>query len=96
MNKVIVEIDSDLDKLLPDKRGARGEIILKSGEMFNSFIDIPLGEPENPLSSDQIIEKFDLLTKDVLGTKIENIKNIVLNLDSLSSIDELTKFLKVN
>ena len=46
-----------LTELVPDKRGAIVKIILNDDEHFVCKIDNPKGEPENPLSDDEIKKK---------------------------------------
>lgn len=93
MNRVSIEIDPELDKFLPDKRGAGGEIILKNGQKFTGFTDMPRGEPERPLSRQEIEEKFGLLSEEVLGEKANKIIDMVWNLDNLLQINDLIECL---
>ena len=60
MSRIFVEVDKNLDKEFPNKRGAYGEIILAGGKRLSSSIDIARGEPEAPLSFEEIEEKFVL------------------------------------
>lgn len=96
MNKVSVEIDPELDKLLPDKRGAKGEIVLKNGQKFISFTDMPQGEPEKPLSKHDIEAKFTLLSQEVIGDSVYKVMDMVWNLDNLQQINELIECLTVS
>ena len=88
MAKITVDVDKDLDRDFPDKRGARGEIVLTNGERLSSSIDMARGEPEFPLSSEEIEEKFFLLTKEILGRRAEEICGQVKNLEKLKDISE--------
>ena len=49
------------------------------------------GEPELPLSVQQIEEKFSLLTKDILGKGAEKVCDQVRNLEALKDINELAQ-----
>jgi len=82
-----------LDKFLPDKRGAGGEIVLKNGQKFISFIGMPKGEPERPLSQQEIEGKFILLSKEVIGKRVDKIIDMVWNLDNLYQINDLIECL---
>ncbi len=91
MDRISVEVDKSLDKDYPNKRGAEGEIILQDGRQFRSTIDMAYGEPELPLSAQQIEEKFILLTQDILGKEAEKICDQVRNLEALKDISRLVQ-----
>lgn len=94
MKRVRVEIDPELDKLLPMKRRATGEIILKDGRNYRCSLDFERGEPENPLTSEEIEAKFNFYAGEVLGKKTSQVIDSVYNLEKLKTINELTTLLK--
>lgn len=94
MAKIFVEVDKNLDKDYPDKRGARGEIILIDGRRYSSSLDIARGEPESPLSPQEIEEKFLLLTQPIMGRRAEEIRDQVRDLERMKDIGELVQRLK--
>jgi len=94
MAKIFVEIDKDLDEGYPDKRGARGEILLKDGRRFSTFMEMARGEPEIPLSAREIEEKFFFFTREILGSKADKICEQVRQLETLPNIGELVRNLK--
>lgn len=96
MEKVDVYPDPDLDKLVPDHRGARAEILLKDGRKLTSEILDPKGEPENPGSSSDIYDKFRLLASTVFkAAKVEKIVEKIENLEKVKDISELNSLLVV-
>jgi len=56
--KVNVFSDDDLTALAPQKRVAMVELIMTNGNCLNERIDYPKGEPETPMSVNNIEEKF--------------------------------------
>lgn len=93
MNPIIMtdEIREVIDriKLIPDEsmenkakgvRGTRVKVVLKNGEEFERVILVPKGDPENPLTREDIIEKLRLCTKwdekDKFRVIVDKIKNI--------------------
>jgi 2-methylcitrate dehydratase PrpD len=94
MGRVSVELDKGLDKDYPHKRGSHGEIVLKDGRRLVSSIDIARGEPESPLTVEEIKEKFILLTLDVLGNRAEEVSDLVMRLERLDDISQLIRKLK--
>ena len=50
--------DAELNKLYPDKFPARVTITLKNGTSFRETVLFPKGDPQDPLSADEIAAKF--------------------------------------
>lgn len=67
--KVKVHPDDSLSALVPQKRAAIVEIITNNGKHLRDRVDYPKGEPENPLSTKELEEKFTSLA--VYGGKSE-------------------------
>jgi 2-methylcitrate dehydratase PrpD len=59
--KVNVVESKYLNALVPDKRAAIVDVVTQSGERFTRRIDLPKGEPENPLTQQELEEKFSSL-----------------------------------
>jgi 2-methylcitrate dehydratase PrpD len=70
-NKVEIIFDPNLDDLYPSMRPSEVVLNLKNGNKYVKRVDLPLGEPENPLNKKDVIEKFQKLNPkfdvDVLG-----------------------------
>jgi 2-methylcitrate dehydratase PrpD len=60
--QVAIIPDEELSKLVPDKRVAIVEVIMKAGSIFTERVEYPKGEPENPLSSEENYAKFLSMT----------------------------------
>ena len=56
--KVVVCSDDELTALFPNKCAAVVEVTTNDGICRTERIDVPKGEPENPLSDDELKEKF--------------------------------------
>lgn len=56
--KVEIIEDPELTRLYPDKRPAIVEVITKNGSKLQDRVDFPKGEPESPLTDEEIIDKF--------------------------------------
>jgi len=93
MDKVKMTIDQELDRLVPNKRGAIVEITA-GGQRYSSRIDLPKGEPENPLSNTEFEDKFRNLSSSMLKPKgIKNVLKTVARLDRISDVNVLTRLL---
>jgi 2-methylcitrate dehydratase PrpD len=94
MEKIDVYADEELDKLIPDHRAARAEIILKDGRKFSAQVLDAKGEPENPGPENELYEKFRTLARTVLNKeKVEKIIDMINSLEKMKEIAPLTKLL---
>ena len=60
--KVKIQGDEELSRLVPDKRCAVVTINMKNGVSYQAKVEYPKGEPENPLSNDELLDKFMSMT----------------------------------
>ncbi len=63
ISKINIVADPEISKLVPQQRSAIVEINTFSSNIFNKRVDFPKGEPENPLSKEEIELKFQNLAE---------------------------------
>ncbi len=66
MNKVVMVKDPRIEETFPKEWPARVSIELENGQTFEKFVRYPKGDPENPLSWDEMAAKFRALAGAVL------------------------------
>ena len=59
MRLVECVVDPELDRTFPKQWGATAEILTREGKKYFAKVDYCKGDPENPLSWDELIEKFN-------------------------------------
>jgi 2-methylcitrate dehydratase PrpD len=59
----VIEGDEELSRLVPDKRVAIVTVEQTDGKSFVNRVEYPKGEPENPLSEDELLAKFLSMTE---------------------------------
>ncbi len=64
---VEVREDQTINAVFPSKRTAALHVDLADGRSVKQSIDIPRGMPENPLTTEELVEKFKLLTTGIMG-----------------------------
>lgn len=74
--KVHVIADDNLTSLVPEKRVAIVNVITNDGRVYTERVDLPKGEPENPLSKEELEEKFISLA--MYGGKTMREANLIL------------------
>lgn len=92
--KVEVTIDPKLNRLYPEKTGARVTIHTSRGR-FQASVDYPLGSPENPLSEDDLVAKYRSLTVTIVGEETSRrIMEAILALPQARDVTTLAKLLR--
>ena len=81
-DKVTIKVDPKRDALYPRERGA--EVLIKTvDESYRQIISVPKGEPENPFSDDDLINKFINNARGCLSpTKAQEIIEVVFDIEN--------------
>ena len=67
---------------------------MKDGSVITSHTEYPKGDPENPVSWEEAVEKFRFMAGHEMGSyKVERIIDLCGRLDELESLDELVELL---
>jgi 2-methylcitrate dehydratase PrpD len=90
MRRVECVTDPDLEKTFPKQWCATAEIFTKGGKRYSTKIEYCKGDPENPLSWDELIEKFHDLSHGLMS-KNQRLK-IIDQVRSLERIRDLGKW----
>src|SRR5690606_35087662 len=69
MSRISLQADPELTAKFPTMRAARVRVVLKNGESFEHFQPFRIGDPEAPLSDEQISDKFMELAAPVISDK---------------------------
>jgi 2-methylcitrate dehydratase PrpD len=59
--------DPALDALFPARWPARVQLTLRDGRTLEAYVEYPKGDPENPLSDEELETKFHALTGPVIA-----------------------------
>ncbi len=90
LRKVEVVADPGVEAVFPELQRAIVTIVTTDGRELTRQLDFPRGDPRNPLSDEEIEEKFDALAGPVLsGPARERLRAAVWGLDSVERIQEL-------
>lgn len=93
--KVRVIVDDELVKIYPDKYPATVEITMNDGHKFYNRVDIPKGDPRNPLELSELRNKFRSLSSDSLNEEqIAKAIGMTLELEKIDDINELVQVLR--
>jgi 2-methylcitrate dehydratase len=79
--------------MYPDKTASRVEILLKNGERLTRQIDIPKGDPRDPMEADDIARKVKYFSGKRDPKKNERIIDEIMNLEKAKNIRDLVSLI---
>lgn len=95
-SKVRWELEPEFEKLYPKVYPAQVTLTTKDGSKYVTRVDHPKGDPENPVSYNELIDKFMLLASATFSKeKLEKIIDTTMKLDKLTDISQLAGLLRI-
>jgi 2-methylcitrate dehydratase len=91
--KVAVHTDDQLNGMYPDKTASRVGITLEDGRSLVKQIDIPKGDPRDPMTENDIIDKIKTYSGNRDQKKINEVIGMILHLEKISDIRSLTELI---
>jgi 2-methylcitrate dehydratase len=90
LRKVELVGDPEIDASFPKLQRTIVKITLTDGRTLTHQLEFPKGDPRNPLSDQEVEEKFMSLTCDILPRPAqERLKDAIWNLERLEAVSEL-------
>jgi 2-methylcitrate dehydratase len=97
LKKVEVVADPEIEKVFPALQRVVVTIRTTEGKEFTEQLDYPKGDPRNPLTDQEIEEKFSALADGVLSVKAQaKLKDAIWNLEKVDSITKLMALMKAD
>ncbi|MFC1877231.1 MmgE/PrpD family protein [Thermodesulfobacteriota bacterium] len=90
MRKVECIVDPELDRTFPKQWRATAEILTEDEKRYSTTVEYPRGDPENPLSWEEMIERFHDLTGQIIK-KDQRLK-IVEAVKKLDGVKDMRKW----
>ncbi|MGD8731756.1 MAG: hypothetical protein PVH92_07750, partial [Anaerolineales bacterium] len=89
-----VTADPEIDRLFPDVKRAYVKIQLVDGSEYESVTDIAKGDPNNPLSDEELVAKFHANASGVLDkSQCDRIVETTFELERLENVAEFMQLL---
>ncbi len=96
IKKIKVETTEECENLYPGASANRVEIITKSGKKFSELVQYHRGHHQNPLTHEEIDQKFHSVTGDLLVPKQrEELLSLLWNLEQVEDIGKIMELLKL-
>jgi 2-methylcitrate dehydratase len=97
LKKVEVVADPEIEKVFPALQRVVVNISTTDGRSFTKQLDYPKGDPRNPLSDQEIEEKFSALAEGVLSPGAQKkVKDAIWNLEKAGSVSNLMALMKAD
>ena len=97
MQRIECVEDADIEIGYPQRWAAKAVIWTKDSRKLDTRVDYPKGDPENPMTWEEVIDKFQRLTAPVFTVeKIEKIVTYVRNLEQESSLTRLLSIIDLS
>jgi 2-methylcitrate dehydratase len=90
MDKIKVVANEEFEALFPKFQPSRVTITTNDGKSHSTRVDVPKGDPRDPMREEEIAVKFTALGGDIIGKdQCEKLRKCIMNLDSADKLDEL-------
>jgi len=97
LNKVEVVADPEIEKVFPALQRVIVNITTTDGRTFSKQLDFPKGDPRNPLTDQEVEEKFGALAEGVLSAGAQKkLKEAIWNLEGSDSVRKLMTLMKAD
>jgi 2-methylcitrate dehydratase len=88
--KIKVLASEEFERLFPEIQPCRVEIELNDGRLFERRVDIPKGDPRDPMTMEDLNTKFDALSSPLLSRAgRERLHGAVFSLDQMDRVSDL-------
>jgi 2-methylcitrate dehydratase len=90
MDKVKVVANEEFEALFPKFQPSRVTITTKDGKSHSTRVDVPKGDPRDPMTEEEIAVKFTALGRDVIGRdQCKKLQKLIMSLDTADKLDGL-------
>lgn len=90
MDKIKVVANQEFESRFPKYQPSRVTITLKSGKAYTAQVDVPKGDPRDPMTPAEIKVKFDALGAGVIGQKrCDAAGEIIMNVEKEKTLERL-------
>ncbi|PYJ64208.1 MAG: MmgE/PrpD family protein, partial [Verrucomicrobia bacterium] len=90
MDKVKVVANEEFEALFPKFQPSRVTITTNDGKSRSTRVDVPKGDPRDPMTEEEIAVKFTALGGEVIGKeRCKKLQKFIMSLESVDKLDGL-------
>ena len=93
ISKITLGVDDELTKVYREMFGTRIRVTMPSGEIFEKTCVYPHGHPQNPLTDEQVEDKFRYLTRHAFNK--DQIEAAIAGIWQLDQTNDITAFMRL-
>lgn len=92
--KIKVVANTEFEKLFPKLKATEVTISDNNGQDFSLRIDYPKGDYRDPMSEEELLEKFDSMVIDKVGMEARNrMVDLIMNLEKTKKIQDFMQYM---
>jgi 2-methylcitrate dehydratase len=89
MDKIKVVPNNEFESLFPKFQPSRVTITLKDGTSRSERVDVPKGDPRDPMTEDEIAVKFNALGEGVVGKKkCRDLRSYIMGIEKKKNLEK--------
>ena len=90
MDKIKVVANEEFEALFPKFQPSRVTITTNDGKSHSTRVDVPKGDPRDPMTEEEIAVKFTALGGDVIGKEqCKKLQSCIMNMDTAKDLGGL-------
>jgi 2-methylcitrate dehydratase len=90
MDKIKVVPNDEFEALFPKFQPSQVTITLQDGSTYQHRVDVPKGDPRDPMTEDEIAVKFNALGSSVIGAEACNeLRPLIMHMENEATLDRL-------
>lgn len=91
MSRVEVKLDEELQKVYPEKTASRVELVLRDGTRLVRQVDIPKGDPRDPMEEEDVKEKLLRFAGSRDRGRLEELCGTIRRMEEVADIGRLVE-----
>jgi 2-methylcitrate dehydratase len=92
IDKIKGEPSLEFEKMFPEKQPSKVAITTNDGAEYSEYLEYPKGDPREPMTMEDLVNKFNSLTGDKFKeNELNDLKELIFNCDNLSTRDFMTQ-----
>lgn len=91
--KVQVHVEKAFDDVYPEKTSSRVTISFKNGDKKEKQIDIPKGDPRDPMTIDDLVKKVKQFSGSRDQNRVDQVCDLILKLETVGDISQLVSLI---
>ncbi len=94
IDKIKGEPSIEFEKMFPAKQPSKAVVKTKDGKEFSEYLEYPKGDPREPMTIEDLDNKFNSLSENLLSSKKQKeVKVAIFNCEKLSAQDFMKKLI---